>query len=383
MPIDIDPSSLRRAWKLEELRFILKLDWRTDVPRLDQMVTIAEGIESRLNPGRGNRSRVESWVLTQSGWSGVMRNVAEIDDAMAWFELFRADWSRSASGEVVGAPQSVSRPHAPGVALSAFVRYTTVDLRPMEHNSRRRAWAVPEEVSRFLAEQTVAWTHMPGCSPYLGRGLGRRDWWISPVGDEVAPALADGMSGYTSCVFAYARKKSLPVRIAGFWTQGKTVYQYADPELGWRDRLQHLREILTWTPTHTDIAFIRHARTNNTAWPNGAVWPYVSEPMVRYNTPLLAMLVPDAHGIQVLTDAHLERAHNLSSWTITSLDGGRHLVESNDLAAWYSTPEPDPALLAAARVEFGEMIMTPENITANQVWPEGDAHRDLIKPSDT
>ena len=38
----------------------------------------------------------------------------------------------------------------------------------------------------------------------------------------------------------------------------------------------------------------------------------------------------------------------------------RYLVEARDLDAWYADPEPDPAVLARAREDFGEAIATPE-----------------------
>ena len=342
------------------------------------MVEIAEGIQRRLTASGESDARVESSGAHQTGWSGVMRNAPETDDAMAWFELFAADWSRGASGTVIGGPRSTQRPHDPGPALSAFVRYTTTDLRLLDHNTRSKSWAVPEKLSRYLAEQTVAWAYLRGCGQYLRR----RDWWISPVGEEVASALAHAMSGFTSADFMYAQQRPFRHRGAGFADQGTAVYQYSDPALEWQQRLAKVREVLTWTPPHTDIGLIRYARTGSTRWMQ-ATWPYVRESAVRYNTPLLAMLTPDAHGIQLLTDAHLERAHNLSGWTTTSLNGGRHLVESKDLDAWYCSPEPEPGVLAAARADFGEMIMTPENILANQVWPEGDGDRNKAKPPTT
>jgi hypothetical protein len=71
----------------------------------------------------------------------------------------------------------------------------------------------------------------------------------------------------------------------------------------------------------------------------------------------------DPCGIQLLTDKHLAKAHDLSAWSITRLDATHHLVEASDLEPWYGTlssRQPVAAdVLDQARRDFGEMIMTP------------------------
>lgn len=64
----------------------------------------------------------------------------------------------------------------------------------------------------------------------------------------------------------------------------------------------------------------------------------VKEHEVRSHRHLLADHVPDAHGIQVLTERHLARAHDLSAWDITDLGAGRHLVAAADLAPGTTRP---------------------------------------------
>lgn len=93
--------------------------------------------------------------------------------------------------------------------------------------------------------------------------------------------------------------------------------------------------------------------------------PFVREEHVRYNRHLLPEYAPDAQGLQVLTDAHLEHAHDLSDWTVEPLGEGRHLVTAADLEPWYASPEPDPETLQQARGDFGGMILTPELVASN------------------
>ena len=70
--------------------------------------------------------------------------------------------------------------------------------------------------------------------------------------------------------------------------------------------------------------------------------PYVLESGIRYNRHLNSKYVPDAHGLQILTDTHLGHATNLSDWVIEPLGGGRHLVQAKDLQPWYANIDPNP-----------------------------------------
>ena len=73
---------------------------------------------------------------------------------------------------------------------------------------------------------------------------------------------------------------------------------------------------------------------------------------------LLGSRVLDAYGIQLLTDAHLAHAHDLSGWHVETVAPGRHVVRARDLAASYAGNQPDPAVLERARADFGDMILT-------------------------
>lgn len=64
----------------------------------------------------------------------------------------------------------------------------------------------------------------------------------------------------------------------------------------------------------------------------------------------------------MLTDRHLERATDLSGWTIEDLGAGRYLVVAADLEAWYGHDGPDPEVLSEARAAFGPMIVRKEDI---------------------
>lgn len=138
------------------------------------------------------------------------------------------------------------------------------------------------------------------------------------------------------------------------------------PRGRWSSAVDDLRAFAVARSSQIEQAFVRpHARVP-VGWLgiSGALpLPDTGEADIRTNWHRLIDHVPDAHGLQVLRDAHLERAHDLSNWSITDLGDGRHLVEARDLEPWYAQPLPDPDVLAAARNDFGGMVLAKDAST--------------------
>jgi hypothetical protein len=149
------------------------------------------------------------------------------------------------------------------------------------------------------------------------------------------------------------------------------------------DQLTQLVDCIRWHPAGLDYAFIgwAHGGLTNVWWgdhmhynlPGG-----LSEPDVRGHRRLWSSYVPDAFAVQVLSDNHLKRAHNLDNWVIEEIASGRHLVTARNLDRWLATPPPHPAdeyrlsappadVLDAARADFGGMLITREH--ANELDP--------------
>jgi hypothetical protein len=126
-----------------------------------------------------------------------------------------------------------------------------------------------------------------------------------------------------------------------------------DDTMTWQDRLAQVTRAMTAFPGDTDLAFIRHNKALTISWGDLAgarpALPHVKEYHVRYNRHLNGQYVPDAHGVQLLTDARLAHANDLSDWNVTPLGGGKHLVKAKDLQLWYANIDPEPETLAKAR----------------------------------
>jgi hypothetical protein len=142
-----------------------------------------------------------------------------------------------------------------------------------------------------------------------------------------------------------------------------------DDAASWQDRLVQVSTAMAAFPRDTELAFVRYSKCNTISWSelSGArpPLPHVRESGIRYNKHLNSQYTPDAHGLQILTDAHLRHATDLSDWIIKPLGGGRHLVQAKDLEPWYATTTVDPETLAKARADFGAVLLTREIIASN------------------
>lgn len=85
--------------------------------------------------------------------------------------------------------------------------------------------------------------------------------------------------------------------------------------------------------------------------------------------PLWSEYVAEPCGIQLLTDAHLEKSTDLTSnWKTERIAPGRWLVQARDLDPWFTDVDYDDALLerryvrgdvfAQALADFGHMVLT-------------------------
>lgn len=66
----------------------------------------------------------------------------------------------------------------------------------------------------------------------------------------------------------------------------------------------------------------------------------VSEGNVRINRHLRSQYVPDAYGIQVLTDAHLSREASLTAWDVEEMAPERHPEPATSHRGPVTSPGP-------------------------------------------
>lgn len=231
---------------------------------------------------------------------------------------------------------------------------------------RRGHWHVPADATERIVEHAAAWTIFGGEESIVY--LGFFPLAVSPEADVASMMRLSLIQNDHTVSIRYQSDKQRG-RMAVLSPGGSAVMQEIGAEIRWQERLQAVESALNTVPPHyLDLAFIRPAPRYTRSWDQIDIrlpLPDLHESDIRYNRHLLSRYTPDAHGIHILTDQHLARARDLSSWNIQELGSGRHLVEAEDTTAWYSTPLPDQDIVDQARHDFGDMILTKETIVAN------------------
>ena len=366
--VEVVWTSLSKAWRKAQYEEL----WLQFRPRGSK--DVFEAVEAAV--------QVANQAVLDSGWDDVftegvsdsvagpvalMSRAGREEGVRCWFAAFAQHLeSVGKSGRVSAAPEAFLPEWLSGgqvpQQLTAFVSYQTKDLTLLDAEEERRTWHVPEALTAQIADAATAWGRFEGADVYLYRNIHQ----IRSKNPDVGPAIAAGAIKFAMAGVTYLRSKPRRFTSASMSPLGRTCYGVMDDTMSWQDRLAQVSRAMTAFPVDTDLAFIRHSKALTISWSDLAgarpALPHVEEHHVRYNRHLNGQYIPDAHGIQLLTDAHLKHANDLSDWNITDLGGGKHLVQAKDLQPWYATIDPEPETLAKARADFGGMILTEQII---------------------
>jgi hypothetical protein len=195
---------------------------------------------------------------------------------------------------------------------------------------------------------------------------------ISTTGSALEqPGLEEWLSGsvqhsvgVTQLHFVVAGQPA--ARTVCFAQRGQIVVQGAEAERPWQDVVDDLRSHLLREAASMDVAHLRNAMISIDGWnlldypeiTPGHAPPNLEAREYLENRHLWDRTVLDAHGVQLLTTAHLERANDLSGWDVEEVGQDRYLVQAVDLHPWFAADAPDPQVLAQARSDFGDMIIS-------------------------
>lgn len=370
--LTVDVPRLRRGRAGDTIRFVL---WATF--EFEPDAAGLAGVARQITAGVGGTDApsAEQWVKSVRGWSGVLVNVHDFYDGVRWLQLFGEAYGDALDGTVVGQTRNsgghLGTRQATRGPVTA-VAYTTGDLTLVPRNDRDPIWFVDPDATESIVSAARDWVVTPGSRKYLTRDGGY--WGLEIEGMDWKQAVVEAIDRYTNAIVICRRSKPTRMRKVELWPHGLVSYSDHDPSLSLANKIELARQPLGFAVEHIDLAFVGTENPANESWrpdPREDTWPHIREPDLRYNRPLLTSMVPDAHGIQVLTAAHLERAHDLSDWSVRHLGSDRYLVEAPDLNPWFSQPLPDPVVREKARADFGEMIMTVPLIEARSPWIDG------------
>jgi hypothetical protein len=295
--------------------------------------------------------------------------IGVIEDTNDWLAAFAAHleadgWSGSLEpAPRTGLPGSLDRDRAVP-RMTAFLAYRHSESRSAQEGGqwRRRGWAVDPDTTDVLCRDLIEWGAFEGADTYLSQGRSE----VRVDDQNVQELLVWTAHQAGRCGVTYARKAPLRVHSAQLSSRGQVTVQVEDERLDWRTRLDNLTWMLSRQADKMDLGFIRLSPYWALSWialGNGNLpLACVDEADVRNNRHLWDQYVPDAHGIQLLTEEHLSRAHTLEDWDVRRLAPDRYLVRAKDLAGWYAGTRPDPEVLSSARMDFAGMLLTPKVI---------------------
>lgn len=252
---------------------------------------------------------------------------------------------------------------APGIPLPAWLRSLTAPMLTVYASYDVTA---PDGLSPDLCERAAQWGSRSGGPEafLLSSALTLPD-----RADELGRHLHLALASRPSTAAIYASEHPGRLSRVSLSSGGHASFQLHDAQGlpgAFAASADHVRAALLIGGEHTRWSGAALANRRSNAWDTLAtsigevpIAPTIPPWANVRNNPLWSTYVPDAFGMQLLTEEHLSRVTDLSAWTVTEQNPGRYLVEATDLAGWFRPDGPSADVLAAARADFGQAIVPP------------------------
>jgi len=309
-----------------------------DAPFVEGASDSDHGVVAVMNPG-GDGDEVRTWFtllaerLSALGWAGTIR-AARVTGPPAWsVDQVEIGYAVGAFARFTPWAEPQPDPNIPGVDLSED------DLSALE--SLVDQWNAQRTDRVYLARGDV-----DGPAPVTGLGAA----WVR--------AALRNQQAFATWVDRTARTTASAALMAG----AEATFAIASTSEPWQSRLEKTTQVLQQLGPRLEVGVIRLTQPYASTWSTLNSTPPAPPGRIASvnNIRLAHEYTLDAYGTQVLTGRHLQRAHDLSRWTITGLGNDRHLVQHPKPDAWYAHDTPDPTVLEAARHDFGDLIITEE-----------------------
>lgn len=301
------------------------------------------------------------WIGTEEQTEEWLDTFAETLAGLGW------------GGKVTAAPQAYppedTRAYESQPRLTCYLGTSITGTEALFAEGPGR-WLAEADLTRDLCDFAVRWAALPGATTYLGESLS--NVLIEnprPARELQAAAERSAQARLLSLLDRPYRSRSLSFDFHANITFQSGATDLGEPTPAWRDQLPAILEPFRFRPEAMDYGFIRpapllgHGGFRMRAQRRAA--PLVGDTHYLINRHMWDRYIPDAYGIQLLTRTHLEKANDLSAWSVEEIRADRFLVQSKDLPAWWDNVEPPAELLEQARADFGEMVMTYAAIEAD------------------
>ncbi len=251
---------------------------------------------------------------------------------------------------------------------ATFVAYRA--SRPPSDRLGFPAWQVDPEVTRTVTEALMA-NAVAGLSDHetWARLAGGSAGSITVPDSEAPTFLQQTLSTVAGSGAHHVLRDRSGYHQAHFERMGQCVTQMVLPDSDWQRLLAKQIDNLLVAPESADVGMVRNIGTLAIDWVEADARPRhrtVLEPVdYQANRHLWDQHVIDAAGVNLLTNKHLEQAHDLTNWTIEEVAPDRFLVKARDPEPWFGRIAPDAATVTKARADFGNMILNWDTIVAN------------------
>lgn len=351
--MEIDWDGVRRARKNmggEQCLLLLKTKRTYSAAELDDAVPADEGD----GPANGG------WFPTPQGW---MLFVEGLDsDIDPWLELLAQGLEAAGVEGVLGGGRTVGPPKWEEPLRFGPLWSANLGFAPDPGFRDRRAWACGPETLEQVVELGVGWLAAHEAQIQADVDLRASFWAENKAAARILSSEVHRRGAGVCQSFQRDRQDVRGVAVDGPCRASFTSTNAAVP---WQDTINELRSLLLSLDTsRLSVATISHLDWGSYFGMQTPGSAYFSRFGYKFYPDRWHEFTLDPCGIQILTDQHLAKAHDLTGWTTTRLDAHHYLVETRDPAAWYATPLPamdgelPDDLIARARADFGDMILT-------------------------
>jgi hypothetical protein len=364
--VDVRWSAIDQVWQASGRQDFWLL-FRTKNARLDEFAAAAGELNDELEESGREGLWAEAPAEAPGGLALLLTYCADREATHAWITNF-ADrlQARRMSGALTGSRQPRPVPWMNSRLPPALAVYAAwcVDIPATSEDAAWTShWRVTEAPTARITAFADRWARMPSAVCELQQNIHSAVVDL----DDTSRLLARAVTQTGLAAVDFHRADQEYTRHASLSPARTGVFQIVGGPQGWRQRMTDLREAMLAVAADTEQAFVRptvRGASGVNDVDSALRLPGIGARDVRYNQHMLGRYLPDAHGIQLIRKAHLERADDLHAWDITDLGDDRYLVEARDLEPWYGEVLPDPEVLQQAREDFAGALLTPEAIAA-------------------
>jgi len=362
--VSINATSIRRAAKKSEGHGVYLLFRSPGVQLIDQISSAIEASNAAQLDGT-ETTMGDTPISTRRGVVAWLSSCDSQKSLEAWLKALRSGLESTGwEGTVVAFTNDHTPYDAPGAHVHGMVAgIVRHESELLDASDRGNRWGAPDLIIDDSVRRAAAAILAGEGSLYLRAGT-----------TQVILHAEDAIRSLSAAVRTAPWAALIRVEAGGGWIGavfsplGHVHFERYDPVGGWRAEFDVVKKLMI---DHADVAeygFVKRHWLPTVSWrdlidgsPRAASVHGGYTQLVRG---LESSRVPDAYGCQMLSSRHLANAKDLRAWRSTALNEELSLVEAEDLVRWYDGEEPQREVIENARGDFGEMILTIEEVAA-------------------